>query len=62
MFVYEEFLRFIFRKCLFTDTVSVHKILFTDRVSVDNILFTDSMKLVYYFATRGISMAKSADP
>ena len=50
------------RKCLFTDTVSVHNILFTDRVSADIILFTDSMKITNYSATRGIFISESADP
>ena len=47
------------RKCLFTDTVSVHNILFTDRVSAHNILFTDCMKTINYSATIGILTVSS---
>ena len=49
------------RKCLFTDTVSVHNILITDRVAAHNILFTDSMKTINHSATIGIFISESAD-
>ena len=37
---------YLYKKVLFTDTVSVCNILFTDTVSLYNILFTDTIEVV----------------